>query len=254
MDTGGFRLYAIGDIHGMIDPLREVHDWIARDMGEHPGREARIIHIGDYTDRGPDSRAVIEFLMRADPHWISLLGNHDRMFASYVTRPGWQDPKLYRHKGYHWLHPRLGGAETLKSYGVQMPANDITLDEAADFHDQARAAVPQDHVDWINARPLRVSFGDYLFVHAGVDTSLPLDAQPTEALLWMREGWVDFTGKLDQIVVHGHTVMEQPERYQSRIAIDTGAVFGNELTCLVLDGDEVGILTGHNVRPLPMRS
>ena len=249
--TEGQRLYAIGDVHGMLDDLREVHGWIARDRAEHPGRDARVIHLGDYTDRGPDSRGVLDFLIAGDnPCWVNLLGNHDRMFARYVTHPGWQDPKLYRDKGYHWMHPRLGGKETLASYGVDLPKEDLGLDRAAEFHEAAAAAVPQAHVDFISGLTLQHRVGHYVFVHAGIETDRAIDDQREEALLWQREGWLDWDGTLPFTVVHGHTVSEVPEHRGYRIGIDTGAVFGGSLTCLVLDGDEVGVLTGHNVRPL----
>lgn len=255
MHTDGTRIYAIGDIHGMIDNLREVHDWIARDRAAHAGRDVRIIHLGDYTDRGPDSRGVIDFLISGDnPEWVNLMGNHDRMFARYVTDPGWQDPKLYRDKGYHYLHPRIGGKETLASYGVTMPKHDLGLDQAADFHDHAAQAVPRAHTDFIERLRLHHQIGDYHFVHAGIDPTRAPDQQDIVDLLWKREGWLEWTGTLPFTIVHGHTVVEQPEHHGHRIGIDTGAVFGGTLSCLVLDGDEAGILTGHNVRPLLPRS
>ena len=255
MHTDGLRIYAIGDIHGMIDALREVHDWIARDMAQHPGRDTRIIHLGDYTDRGPDSRGVIDFLIAGDgPTWINLMGNHDRMFARYATHPGWQDPKLYREKGYHYLHPRIGGGETLAGYGVEIPAGVMPLDQGADFHEAAALAIPRAHIDFIEGLTLQHRIGDYLFVHAGIDPMQPPEDQTLEDLIWIREGWMEWQGTLPFTVVHGHTVVEQPEHHGHRIAVDTGAVFGNQLSCLVLDGDEVGILTAHNVRPLLPRS
>ncbi|WP_316014436.1 metallophosphoesterase [Roseobacter sp. HKCCA0434] len=254
MGTDGYRIYAIGDVHGMLDALREVHAWIARDRAEHPGREVRIVHMGDYTDRGPDSRGVIDWLMSHDgPEVVNLKGNHDRMFRNYVAT-GAQDARLYRHKGYHWLHPRLGGKETLASYGVKVPSQDIDLADELSLHEAARDAVPQAHLDFIDGLRLSWTCGDYHFVHAGVDVTRPLDEQDEDDLLWMREGWIDWDGDLPRTVVHGHTVVEVAERYRRRIAIDTGSVFGGALTCLVLDGDEVGTLTGHNVRPLPVRS
>ena len=255
MNTDGRRIYAIGDIHGMLDTLREVHEWIARDRAEHPWRDSTIVHLGDYTDRGPDSRGVLDWLIATDgPDRVNLMGNHDRMFASYAARPGWQDPRLYRHKGYHYLHPVIGGAATLASYGIEMPAEPLPLERAADFHDHAAAAIPQAHVDFIHGLALSHRIGDYLFVHAGIDPDRALDDQHVEDLLWRREGWLDWSGTLPVTVVHGHTVVQHPEHHGYRIGIDTGAVFGGSLTCLVLDGPEVGVLTGHNVRPLIPRT
>ena len=251
MHTDGIRIYAIGDVHGMLDNLREVHDWIARDRAQHPGREVRIIHLGDYTDRGPDSRGVIDYLIASrGEDRIDLMGNHDRMFLRYATHPDWQDPKLYREKGYHYLHPRIGGGETLMSYGVDVPPGVLGLERAAEFHEAAAQAIPQAHLDYVAGLSLQHRIGDYLFVHAGIDPTRPPQDQTVEDLLWIREGWMDWQGTLPFTVVHGHTVVDDPEHHCYRIAIDTGAVFGDRLTCLVLDGDQAGILTGHNIRPL----
>ncbi|WP_230374356.1 metallophosphoesterase [Pontivivens ytuae] len=253
MATDGIRIYAIGDIHGELDKLREVHGWIARDRAEHAGREVRIVHLGDYVDRGPDSRGVVDWLIAGDnPEWINLRGNHDRMFMRYVTQPGWQDPRLWRHKGYHWLHEKLGGVETLASYGIEI-GGEVTLDRSDLWHDAAAEAVPGAHVDFIDGLARWRRIGDYVFTHAGVRPDRRLEDQEDDDLMWIREGWLDYAGPLPFTVVHGHTVYDQVERYPQRIAVDTGAVFGGELSCIVLDGEEVGTLTAHNVRALPMR-
>ncbi len=116
------RTYTIGDIHGQLDLLKAAHDRIAADQARHGA--APIVHIGDLVDRGPDSPGVIEYLMAGHARgedWVTLLGNHDRMFAGYLCDLHWRDPRLRVDLSY--LHPKIGGAVTLSNYGVKTPAD-----------------------------------------------------------------------------------------------------------------------------------
>ncbi|MDP1577659.1 MAG: metallophosphoesterase, partial [Cypionkella sp.] len=131
------RTYAIGDIHGHIELLREVHSWIAADQAKHGA--APIVHVGDLVDRGPDCRGVVEYLrvgVEAGQDWVVLKGNHDRMFTNYIRDINYHDPCLRTDLSY--LHPKIGGAATLESYGVKNAA-DRPL---APVHAEALAAVP----------------------------------------------------------------------------------------------------------------
>lgn len=217
------RLYVIGDVHGCIDDLRAVHTWIADDLAERPAADWRIVHLGDFVDRGPDSAAVIQHIVicqETDPRFVSVLGNHDYMFEQSMD-------------GNHrmqqiWL--QNGGLDTLASYGL---SRDALRDPDAAI---ASGAVPQRHLDFIRSLPTSLQFGDYYFVHAGIHPRVPLDRQDSDAMLWIREPFLDDGREYDAVIVHGHTPTRRIDVRSNRIGIDTGAVYGGVLTCLVLDG------------------
>ncbi|MCF6316385.1 MAG: metallophosphoesterase [Marinosulfonomonas sp.] len=145
------RIYAIGDIHGQIGMLHAAHERIAADRAHTGDMDAPVVHLGDLTDRGPDSNGVIQYLIdgiaRGEP-WLMVKGNHDRMFAGFLEDPEYHDPGLTT--GLTWLHPRLGGVETLVSYGV-----------AADTpHSEIQRAVPDSHKQFLGKRPSPTSL-DY---------------------------------------------------------------------------------------------
>jgi serine/threonine protein phosphatase 1 len=223
------RLYAIGDIHGCDDMLAEAHTLIAADLADSPVGDHRIIHVGDYIDRGPDSAAVIERLAAmtsADPRVICLKGNHDALLAGFLADPDADGPT--------WL--ANGGEATLSSYGIM--ANQFFWG-GADFRGLARRCtdvLSWSHRSFIQDLKLTVRFGDYLFVHAGIRPGVPLAAQDPEDLIWIREEFLLDGRDHGVVVVHGHTPVSIPEVLPNRINIDTGAVYGGMLTCLVLEG------------------
>jgi serine/threonine protein phosphatase 1 len=224
----GIRLYAIGDIHGCDDKLALLHQRIAADLAARPVPDHRIIHIGDYGDRGPNSAGVVERLLKmsGDPRVVCLRGNHDQMWLDFIA-----DPDV---TGQMFL--RFGGKETLRSYGIG--------NRAKNYHQLAEmfaAALPETHRAFLRGLNSSVRFGDYFFAHAGVRPGVPLDQQSPQDLSWIRDEFLADTRDLGAVVVHGHTVTASmaPEIYPNRIAIDTGAVFGGPLTCAVLEGREV---------------
>ena len=206
------RIYAIGDIHGLLDRLRSL---LARCEHDAAGAPMRLVFVGDYIDRGPDSRGVIEHVMalqeRLADSVVALMGNHEAMALATIdeTMPAGA-----------WL--TQGGAATLLSYGVV----------------NARA-LPHAHVTWL--RSLRMSYDDgrRLFVHAGVNPEKPLDAQD-DALLWIREPFLSDARDYGRLIVHGHTPTRTGEAdlRTNRVNIDTGAVYGRALTAAVFDEDE----------------
>jgi len=218
----GKRIYAIGDIHGRDDMLEELLARIAEDLG---GGEGRLIFLGDYVDRGPDSRAVLDRLLtirETAPETVFLKGNHEAIMLDYLAEPD-DLPQ--------WLD--WGGEETLESYEVD------TLGKSgpaivAEF----LAAAPKAHLDFLNALALTHMEGDYLFVHAGVRPGRPLEAQVEEDLIWIRGKFHNAAPdeRPDQVVVHGHTPTAQPVDDGWRISVDTGACYGGMLTAVVLEG------------------
>lgn len=239
------RAYAIGDIHGHLDLLKGAHDLIAADMARHG--PAPVVHLGDLVDRGPDSRGVIDHLIQgiaAGQDWVVLKGNHDRMFARFLHDPKEPEPGL--RPDLSWLHPRLGGVETLASYGVRS-AGDRPV---ARVHADARAAVPQAHLDFIASRPTLHLLGEVAFVHAGIRPGVPLGEQSETDLVWIRAGFLDDPRDHGVLVVHGHTAIDAPAHHGNRVNIDSSAAYGGPLTAIALDGRAVFHLTPAGRVPL----
>ena len=242
--TEGQRLYAIGDIHGRLDLLADMLARIRADLAARPHARSRLIFLGDYVDRGPDSRGVIEALIalrRSGPPATFLLGNHDSYIPEYLRDPDWYD------RTFHWLHDNMGGAATLASYGVP-DASDV---RPAATRDAFAAAFPKDHLAFIDACELYRRVGGYVFVHAGIRPGVPLAAQDRDDLIWIREPFLSSTMDFGFKVVHGHTIVPEVEHHPNRIAVDTGAVRTGRLSCLVLERADVALLGRRGLRPLP---
>jgi serine/threonine protein phosphatase 1 len=237
----GVCVYAVGDIHGRVDLLSEMHRLVLEDASHlTPGTEKLVVYVGDYVDRGMESRQVVDLLLdRPLPGFspIYLLGNHDAWLLSFLV-----DAQI----GPTWL--RYGGDATLHSYGVAVA---LQRDDARIYdkmQTDLRARVPRRHVNFLQNLELNYESGDFLFVHAGVRPTLPLDRQVAEDLLWIREPFLSWRRDLDKVVVHGHTVGADPIVRNNRIGIDTGACWTGCLTCLVLEEGEYRFLS--TARPL----
>jgi serine/threonine protein phosphatase 1 len=241
------RSYAIGDIHGHLDLLLHAHDLIAMDRRQTGDHDAPVVHLGDYVDRGPDCRGVVEFLRKgaeAGENWVTLKGNHDRMFTRFLNDPA--DPEDGLRPDLSWLHPRLGGAATLASYGVRNAADR----PIAPVHAEAVEAVPQAHRDFLQSRPTWLQRGDCVFVHAGIRPGIPMPQQRETDLVWIRAGFLDDTRDHGFLVVHGHTALDQATHYGNRLNIDSSAAYGGPLTAVVIEGRDVAVLTDQGRRPL----
>ncbi len=217
------RLYAIGDVHGRLDLLEEMHRRIAAELADDPPADWRIIHLGDYVDRGPDSRGVIDFLIAAQAHDernLAVLGNHDAGFLEFLATPDAES-----------IFARHGGAATAMSYGVADP----------DFRDPRTAEAlgrlaPAEHRQFIGALPLSHSFGDFFFCHAGIRPGVPLDDQTRSDLIWIRGEFHNWPGLFDKVIVHGHTPHHEAEVLPNRVNVDTEAWRSGVLTALVVEG------------------
>jgi serine/threonine protein phosphatase 1 len=243
--TEGRRVYAVGDVHGRLDLLRDMLGRIRGDLAERPHPQPHIVMLGDYMDRGPDSRGVLEALIAlkaSDQPVTFLLGNHDSYVREYIERPEWFDRPL------HWLHGRMGGAATLHSYGVP----DATEHDPAATRDAFAAAFPADHLAFLDACELWKRFGAYVFAHAGIRPGVAMERQDRDDLIWIREPFLSSTRDFGFKVVHGHTIVPMVEHLPNRIAVDTGAVRSGVLSCVVLEGDAVELIqTGQPLAPLP---
>lgn len=238
-------IYAIGDIHGRLALLHHAHDLIATDQARYGA--APVVHLGDLVDRGPDSRGVVDFLLAgiaAGQDWVVVKGNHDRMFTRFLNDPMEPEPGL--RSDYGWLHPNLGGAPTLASYGVRSPA-DRPL---RPVHDDAVAAVPQAHRAFLATLPAMHLTEDALFVHAGIRPGIPLEDQTETDLVWIRGPFLMETSSHGPLIVHGHTAIDAPRHYGNRVNIDSGAAYGGPLSAVVIDGGDVFHLTDAGRIPL----
>lgn len=243
------RVYVVGDIHGQREMLVRLHARIEDDLRDNPpGGPHAVVHIGDYVDRGPDSRGVIAHLIEgaaAGRPWINLLGNHDRMMRLFLVGPGERDPRL--DPAHFWLDDRLGGAETLRSYGISVPG-DLTEETSAVLHLPFRAVVPAAHVAFLDSLIRFWRWGCWYFAHAGVAPGAPLEAQTEDDLIWIRDEFLKSRIDYGATVIHGHTPVDAVEDHGNRIAIDTGAAYGGPLTCLVLEGAAARLLDGPVLR------
>ncbi|MEY4983500.1 MAG: hypothetical protein RIR62_1766, partial [Pseudomonadota bacterium] len=234
------RTYAIGDIHGHLTLLQGAHALIAADRAMTGDHDAPVIHLGDLVDRGPDSRGVIAHLMAgiaAGEAWHVLKGNHDRMFTRFLRDPSEREPGL--RADLSWLHPRLGGAATLASYGIRNAADR----PVAPVHAEAVAAVPQAHRDFIDSRPAWLRRGEVVFVHAGIRPGIAVEEQDETDLVWIRVDWLEDRRDHGFLVVHGHTALDTATHYGNRVNIDTSAAYGGPLTAVVIEGRDVFVLT-----------
>lgn len=241
------RSYAIGDIHGQLALLQQAHAWIEADRKRSGDQDAPVVHLGDLVDRGPDSAGVIRFLregIEGGAPWIVLKGNHDRLFERFLTRPDWQDPHL--RSGVTYLHPLIGGAETLMSYGLYRQTS---------FHiSRARAnalqAVPPEDIAFLQSLPLCHAHGAVLHVHAGIRPGVPLEAQSEQDLLWIRDPFLMDTRDHGPLILHGHTAIPHPTHYRNRVNIDSRAGYGGPLTVVVIEGRRVWSLSEDGRRDL----
>jgi serine/threonine protein phosphatase 1 len=227
------RVYAIGDIHGRLDLLERAIAAIYRDV-ESRGAGALTVTLGDYIDRGPASRGVIDVLA-GNPFptpYVALKGNHEALLEAFLI-----DPTV----GDQWR--RLGGLETLRSYGV--PVGDPMIGKNfAETSLRLRNAMPAAHIEFLRSLKMSLPHGRYFFCHAGVRPGIALAKQSDDDLIWIRDEFLNSNADFGKIVVHGHTPAPEPDVRPNRINIDTGAFATGRLTCVALDDE------GHRFLPV----
>ncbi len=230
----GQRIYVFGDVHGRFDLVLRLRDAIRRDRARSAPAPVQVIGLGDFIDRGPDSKDVIEALtsdfFECEASFIR--GNHEQMLLDFLDNPD---------DGPVWL--RNGARETLRSYGVDLAdAASGTRIDYAKLRTAFRARLPQAHAAFLDGLPLSLAVGGYFFVHAGARPGVPLHQQKSSDMLWIRDGFADRDEQFEKIVVHGHTPVDRPYLGKYRINLDTGAYLTNRLSCLVLETRERRIL------------
>lgn len=229
----GYRVYAVGDIHGEASLLTAMLDLIRADAGDHPPARTLVVFLGDYVDRGPDSRGVLDLLAAPPLPGMSLrflLGNHEAAMLEFLAGGP---------VGVEWL--RFGGVETLASYGIAATGTP-TPQRLAQWRMELEARLPSRHLDFLRGLENSCVIGGYAFVHAGIRPGRPLDMQIAEDLLWIREPFLSDPRPHGHVIVHGHTVTPEPELLPNRIGLDTGAYATGVLTALCLTGTDRRIL------------
>ncbi|WP_323696879.1 metallophosphoesterase family protein [Thiorhodovibrio litoralis] len=220
------RIYAIGDVHGRADLLKQLVGLVAGDATQHSAQHRVLILLGDYIDRGPQSAEVLEYLSSAGmplDEYHFLLGNHEQMLLGFL-----QDPLGHA----YWLE--YGGLATLGSYGVahRGPDPDALIETAASL----AAALPAHQRAFLEQLEYSCRFGDYFFAHAGIRPGVSPEEQDPRDLIWIRDTFLQHRKAHPLMVVHGHQALEEIDVRSNRIGIDTGAYANGRLTCLVLDG------------------
>jgi serine/threonine protein phosphatase 1 len=228
----GLRVYAVGDIHGRFDLLNKLLARIDTDIALRPTVRPVYVFLGDYIDRGSSSRETIDRLIEhGETHEsVFLKGNHELIAIKCLS-----DPSLFD----QWM--RLGGLETLKSYGAA-PATLANEKQIVELQAAFHNALPQAHFRFF--RDLRSSFacGDFFFAHAGVKPNVDLSRQKESDLLWIRGEFLSSNDDFGKIIVHGHTPNSEIEVGPNRINIDTGAFATGRLTCLVIEDGSLSVI------------
>lgn len=231
----GVRAYVIGDVHGRLDLLQALDRLIEADIAQS-GRflDCFIVHLGDFVDRGFDSRRLLDYLIQPPADGlvrVHLLGNHDLWLRDFVSVDSF-DEEL----AASWV--RFGGDSTLLSYGIKLDGKAPETERLAAARIMLLERFPPEHRTFLETLDSAFAFGDYFFCHAGIRPEVPLERQSEADLLWIREPFLSWNGECGKIVVHGHTVEEAPVVRTNRIGIDTGACWTGKLTCLVLEGTQ----------------
>ena len=223
-------LYAIGDIHGHRGKLEELVAGVAEDAAAYTGAAKRLIFVGDYIDRGPDSKGVIDYLLCGLPEdfeTVFLRGNHEDVALRVLGG----DTDLVS----SWM--QFGGAACLASYGVNAFRPRI-METPEILQEEFKQKIPAGHRHFFEDTIFSHICGDYYFTHAGVRPGAALDQQSNDDLLWIRDEFLNSKQDFGKIVVHGHSISPEPDIRANRIGIDTGAYATGKLTCLKLFEDK----------------
>jgi serine/threonine protein phosphatase 1 len=227
------RVYCIGDIHGCNDLLLQLLAKISQDKQGFNGKVV-IVYLGDFIDRGPHSKQVIDTLLEHEQleiDYVYLRGNHEQTLLDCLENPALITT---------WLS--YGGLPALASYQVVVNKIPTKLKDLLDIQKQLQEKLPRTHYDFFLNTQLSYTLGAYFFVHAGIYPRRSLARQQAQDLLWIRDEFILCVTNYEKIIVHGHTITEEPQLLSNRIGIDTGAFSSGKLTCLVLEADQQRIL------------
>jgi serine/threonine protein phosphatase 1 len=223
------RTYVVGDVHGCLAALDTLLAGIDTDRRRTGGEDAQIVFVGDYIDRGQQSAETLQRVRDLEAalpdQVVCLLGSHEKMLLDFLDKP--------RTHGLRWL--RNGGIGTLTAYRIDGLTEVATPEELEVAAAQLRPRLAEGLIDWLRARPLRHDSGNVTVAHAGLDPEKPHTEQRDNVLLWGNAKSLTHGRPDGRWVVHGHTVVTEPEICGTRINIDTGAWVHGSLTAVVLD-------------------
>jgi len=226
-------VWAVGDIHGRADLLTPLLSAMIEDLSQSPKPRKVLVFLGDYIDRGAQSRQVLDMLCALDGQVEAhfLRGNHEERMEAVLS-----DPQL----APGWCE--YGGRETMRAYGAQPPTQRGDEEGWKAAVEQLNAALPVAHRDFLARQAFCVSIGDYFFAHAGARPGTPLNEQTPHDLMWIRHEFLEDSRPFEQVVVHGHTPSQTVWSDNRRIGLDTGAYATGVLSALRLEGSERGLL------------
>lgn len=241
--TGGRLVYAVGDVHGRLDVLGPLLRDIAEDaLASRPAQTPLLVFLGDYVDRGPDSKGVVDLILQMKTYarieTRTLKGNHEEALLRFLEEPAF---------GGAWMDH--GAGPTLISYGVQPPATRTDEEAWTACRDAFAAALPAAHRQFYETLELMIVEGDYAFVHAGVRPGVALEEQEERDLLWIRQEFIQSQGPHPKVVVHGHTPTEEAQLTRWRLGIDTGAYATGVLSAIRLEGTDQRLMQSKARRP-----
>jgi len=221
-------LVAIGDIHGQLSALTALFTNIEATLPRN-SKTVSFVFLGDYIDRGPSSKAVIDLLLdwKKDHNCTFLLGNHEASLLNFLDDPI---------RNQNWLS--FGGIETLISYNIFPKPGTIAEKELVQNRDQLADTLPDRHIKFFNSLIPSYQDGDFMFVHAGVNPELPLSKNTEEDLLWIRDPFLKHRGLYEKVIVHGHTITSdaKPEIHANRVGLDTGSYATGVITAMIMEG------------------
>jgi len=222
----GERVYAIGDVHGRLDLLRELVALIERDVRSRAECATRLVFLGDLIDRGPCSSQLLELARRSvenSDRVTVLLGNHEDLLLE----------SAYGNAAAQRAWMQNGGDATLRSFGID-PAG-LAGASADEFADTLFKVVGDRTIAWLDSLPLWLESGDYFFCHAGVRPKVPLERQRKQDLLWIRKKFLDSKADHGAVIVHGHSEVGEIAVHPNRINIDTAAYRTGRLSAVGLE-------------------
>ncbi|WP_343546655.1 metallophosphoesterase [Sphingobium yanoikuyae] len=227
----GMRVYAVGDVHGRQDLLEDLLCRLVEDNARRPPAQVLYIFLGDLIDRGPASAGVVnlvlDFATRHDCRFIR--GNHEEVLLQLLDEEAGDGSTESAR-----MFARIGGRQTALSYGVPEPLyNGWNFDVVGEM---MRPFIAQAHIDFFLAMEEMIVLGDYIFVHAGIDPTLPIDAQDLRKTRWIRTAFTNAAGPFEKYVVHGHSITSGVDMHPHRCGIDTGAYRSGILSALGCEG------------------
>lgn len=225
----GVVVWAVGDVHGRLDLLKPLVEAIIADVAVSPADRKVVIFLGDYIDRGPDSRGVIRYLANLPQdtgvEWRFLKGNHEDAMLTFLDNPSF---------GVNWCE--YGGDAALASYGLKPPEMKHRVEAWTRVAADLEHKVSRQEREFLDALEYSISIGDYFFVHAGARPGVPLERQSERDLMWIRNSFLDSVELFEKVIVHGHTPTREVHLDQRRIGVDTKAYDSGVLTAVGLKG------------------